>query len=129
QPAVNDTNSRGFPALDSKDRLLVAGSTRDGGTGETTTYLARFDARMNLDVSFGADATGVAEIGNRALGTFIPYSAATDKFGRIVVAGQLKTEFSYYNKVAEMVVRLRDDSIVSNVVEFYNASFDHYFIT
>ena len=126
---VNHTNSRGFPALDAQDRVLVPGNVME--RGETATYLVRFDSRMKRDLTFGPDSTGLTEIGNRALGTLVPYSAAVDASGRVIIGGQMTAQYASPNSNwnAESVQRLKGDSVVVTVVEFYNPSLDHYFVT
>src|SRR5262249_12488412 len=109
-------NSRGFPALDAQDRVLVTGSKQDNETGKWGTYVARYVARMNLDTSFGSDGTGTTEIGNRTIAGFSALTAGTDRFGRVVIGGQFSEDLWY----AEGVTRLQGDSVVANVVEFYN---------
>lgn len=106
-------NSRGLPALDSHDRVLIAGSVGVvPGTDRTVNYLARFDDHMRVDKSFGDPATGLALIGDPALGSFIPASAATDNLGRIILGGRLRradcpaTECGF----AEAVARMQSDS-------------------
>ena len=103
-------NSRGFPALDNQGRVLIAGYKTD--TGVQTNYLARFDGQLNLDSSFGSAGTGVAPVGDPALGLFTPFTAAIDSVGRIVVAGQLKSAGGVFGtQYAEAVTRLQADPV------------------
>jgi uncharacterized delta-60 repeat protein len=107
-------NSRGFPAIDNQDRVLIAGYRTDAETGLPTNYLARFDAQMNLDTSFGSAGSGLATVGNPALGIFTPLTAAIDDMGRIVVAGRLWSGTSddpYGARYAEAVTRLQGDPV------------------
>ena len=107
----NLPNSRGLPALDAKDRVLIAGSRVDAATGKVGNYLARFDVQMRLDTSFGSSAPGLAPIDNSAIGPFVPFSAAIDDRDRIVLGGRLTTgnPSGPQPTAVEAVVRLQGD--------------------
>jgi hypothetical protein len=81
-------NTRSFPAVDAKGRVLVAGQTRDPVTAVGISYLARLDARMNLDPTFGPAGTGLAELGRSDQGWwFRPSTIAVDAEDRIFLGG------------------------------------------
>jgi hypothetical protein len=104
-----EPNTRGFPAIDRHGRVLIAGSGADPASGIQVSYLARFDAGMNLDVSFGSAGTGVVALGDPALGRFVPVTAAIDDIDRIVLGGLLSREDlppPYRTRYAEAVTRL-----------------------
>jgi uncharacterized delta-60 repeat protein len=121
-------NALGLPAVDPRGRLLFAGSLPDS----PRQYLARFDADMNLDRSFGDPATGLAPLGDAERGVFLPYSVAFDAQERIVLGGQLQARQvnGFPLSASEAVTRLLpDDDVMVTLVEYYHAPRDHYFMT
>jgi Repeat of unknown function (DUF5648) len=124
-------NSRGLPGIDSRGRVLLAGTKTVGAGQTTTTYLARYDSKMQRDLSFGDPAIGLALLPETAFGRFIPQSLAVDDADRIVLAGQTRlVPTSGPVNYSEAVMRLTADvEPTAKVIEFYNASLDHYFIT
>lgn len=83
-------NSRGLPALDAEERVLVAGFIADSGPNKQSNYIARFDSQLRLDTSFGSLGSGLAPVGNADLGLFVPLSVAVDSSQRMVFAGYLQ---------------------------------------
>jgi len=84
----NDWNTRGLPAVDATGRVLVAGQTTDPATNLRISYLARFDAQMKLDPTFGPAGTGLAELGRSDQGWwFGPSTIAVDAEDRIFLGG------------------------------------------
>ena len=103
-PLVDVPNTRGFPALDRSGRFLIAGR---GG------YLARLDAGLNLDTSFGSAGSGVTALGSAGQGTFEPATIAVDEMNRIILGGSVRTgtgsQYSTY--YAEAVTRLYGEQV------------------
>jgi len=89
----NDWNTRGLPAVDAKGRVLVAGQTTDPATNVRISYLARFDAQMKLDTTFGPAGTGLAELGRSDQGWwFGPSTIAVDGEDRIFLGGAVSRD-------------------------------------
>lgn len=89
-PPVIWSNRSGLPALDAMGRVLVAGFVADNGPNQQTNYIARFDAQLRLDKTFGSMGNGLAQVGNADIGLFVPLSVAVDSLDRMVFAGYLK---------------------------------------
>lgn len=104
----------GLLGLDGQDRLLVAGYVADSGPNKQTNYIARFDAQLQLDKTFGSLGDGLAPVGNADLGLFSPNSAAVDSSNRIVLAGYFRvpksTSSGYaYSAYSPAVIRMLAD--------------------
>jgi uncharacterized delta-60 repeat protein len=81
-------NTRGFPAVDAKGRVLVAGQTSDPVTNVGISCLARLDAQMKLDTTFGPAGSGLVELGRSDQGWwFRPSTIAVDAEDRIFLGG------------------------------------------
>jgi hypothetical protein len=120
-----------LPVQDAHGRILIAGGKVDPVTKARVSYLARFDAQMNLDTSFGADGTGLAALRNPTPGWLMPTTVTVDDEDRIVLGGRvISAGGPYSSQYNEAVTRLKGDrGATSTVIEFYNASLDHYFMT
>jgi uncharacterized delta-60 repeat protein len=105
-----DQNTRGFPVVDAKGRVLVAGQTSDPVTNVGISYLARLDAQMKLDTTFGPVGSGLAELGRSDQGwQFYPDTIALDAEDRIFLGGEVgngNTNSPYDWLYSEAVMRL-----------------------
>jgi hypothetical protein len=113
-------NTGGFPALDRRGRFLVAGYSVSADRSVWVSYLARLDAAMNLDTSFGSAGTGVTTLRGAGPGTFFqPDAIAIDEMDRIVLGGRLiagNTTVPYGTNYAEAVTRLYGEPVAAEPV-------------
>ena len=81
-------------AVDSLDRIVVAGRTYQGGSTSNDFALARLTTSGALDTSFSADGKQTYDFGNN---DDAAQDVAVDSLGRIVVSGYSYQSTTYYD--------------------------------
>jgi len=108
----------------SDGKLVVAGYARNQETGAPVAIVARLDTNGQLDTSFNHSGFVVPA----GLSASLTSALAIDADGRIVV-GAATGSASAAQYDAYLLARYIGVESAANVVEFYNVTLNHYFVT
>ena len=106
-------------------RQLVVGSVVGASGPDGYGYVARLSASGQLDATFGAG--GIGPVASAAVHSFEDGAILAD--GNILVIGRRYNTAGTSTDIDTMLARYIGVEITTNVVEFFNSTLNHYFIT